>query len=173
VQWVYFPLHPDTPPEGRALADLFAGRDLGPVHARLRHLMEAEGLPYGTRTHTYNSRMAQELAKWADAKPGAEAIHGALYRAYFVDSRNIADIDVLVDIAQSAGLPAADARDVLLERRMKPAVDADWARARQYRITGVPTFVSNNYQVVGSQPYDVLAEFVTQAIHGGPEDAGR
>ena len=27
VQWVHFPLHPDTPAEGRSLEDLFRGRN--------------------------------------------------------------------------------------------------------------------------------------------------
>ena len=50
-------------------------------------------MPYGRRTHTYNSRLAQELGKWADTQPGGEAIHDALYKAYFVDTRNIGDPD--------------------------------------------------------------------------------
>ena len=104
MQWVYFPLHPDTPAQGLLLKDLFAGRgfDLEAMHARMKGLMEMEGLPYERRTHTYNSRLAQELAKWADSQPGFEAIHQALYRAYFVESRNIGDPGVLVDIAKYA-----------------------------------------------------------------------
>src|SRR5437588_527393 len=80
IQWVMFPLHPDTPSEGLALKDLFAGRglDLDAMHARMKSLMDGEGLPYNRRTHTYNSRLAQELAKWADTKPGFEKIHEAL-----------------------------------------------------------------------------------------------
>jgi predicted DsbA family dithiol-disulfide isomerase len=162
VQWHYFPLHPDTPAEGLLLQDLFAGRgyDLDAMHARMKGLMDAEGLPYNRRSHTYNSRLAQELAKWADSQPGFESIHGALYRAYFVDGRNIGDIEVLVDIAQSVGLSADDARGVLADRTFKDAVDADWEQARRYGVTGVPTFVAGRYKVVGAQPYDVLADLL-------------
>jgi predicted DsbA family dithiol-disulfide isomerase len=160
VQWVYFPLHPDTPAQGLLLKDLFAGRgfDLDAMHARMKGLMDMEGLPYEQRTHTYNSRLAQELAKWADSKPGFEAIHQALYRAYFVESRNIGDPEVLIDIAKKAGLPEDDARIVLSERIFKDAVDADWQKARGYGITGVPSFVAGGTKVVGAQPYDVLAQ---------------
>jgi len=160
VQWVYFPLHADTPKEGLPLKDLFAGRglDLDAMHARMQGLMAAEGLPYGRRTHTYNSRLAQELAKWADSQPGFEAIHDSLYKAYFVDGRNIGDPEVLIDIAQSVGLSADEARVVLSERTFKEAIDADWEKARRLGITGVPTFVAGGYKVVGAQPYDVLAE---------------
>jgi predicted DsbA family dithiol-disulfide isomerase len=125
--------------------------------------MDAEGLPYGRRTHTYNSRLAQELGKWADTQPGGEAIHDALYRAYFVHARNIGDPEVLVDIAQSVGLPAEEARAVLTERRFKNAVDADWARSREWGVTGVPTFVAGRYGVVGAQPYEVLEQLLEKA----------
>jgi predicted DsbA family dithiol-disulfide isomerase len=154
---VYFPLHPDTPSEGLSLKDLFAGRglDLDAMHARMKGLMDAEGLPYNRRSHTYNSRLAQELAKWADSKPGFEKIHEALYRAYFVHGRNLGDKNVLLDIARSVGLE--DAQSVLNNRTFKDAVDADWQKARRYGITGVPAFVAGRSKVVGAQPYDVLA----------------
>src|SRR5256886_12716161 len=100
--------------EGRSMAELYAGRNVDPeaMYARMKGLMDAEGLPYGRRTHTYNSRLAQELGKWADTQPGGSAIHDKLYRAYFVDSRNIGDIDVLVEIAQSVRLSTDEARAV-------------------------------------------------------------
>ena len=160
-----FPLHPDTPSEGLLLKDLFAGRglDLDAMNARMKGLMDREGLPYSRRTHTYNSRLAQELAKWADMQPGFEKIHEALYRAYFVDGRNLADKRVLLDVAQSVGLPVDEAESILDNRTFKHEVDADWQKARQYGITGVPTFVVNGSKVVGAQPYEVLAQHLYAA----------
>jgi predicted DsbA family dithiol-disulfide isomerase len=162
---VHFPLHPETPPAGRSLTELYAGRNVDPeaMYARMKGLMDAEGLPYGRRTHTYNSRLAQELGKWADTEPGGAALHDALYRAYFVDNRNIGEPAILVEIAQSAGLPPEEARAVLAERRFKDAVDADWAKSRAYGVTGVPTFVAARYGVVGAQPYETLVELVRKA----------
>jgi predicted DsbA family dithiol-disulfide isomerase len=162
---VHFPLHPETPAEGRSMAELYAGRNVDPeaMYARMKKLMDAEGLPYGRRTHSYNSRLAQELGKWADTQPGGEAIHDALYRAYFVDSRNIGDPEILVEIAQSVGLPGEEARAVLSERRFKDAVDADWAKSHAYGVTGVPTFVAARYGVVGAQPYEVLEQLLDKA----------
>jgi predicted DsbA family dithiol-disulfide isomerase len=162
---VHFPLHPDTPIEGRSMAEFYAqsGRDPEAMYQRMKGLMDAEGLPYGRRTHTYNSRLAQELGKWADTQPGGEAIHDLLYKAYFVEARNLSDIDLLVGIAQSVGLPADEARAVLTERRFKDAIDADWAKSHQYGVTGVPTFVAARYGVVGAQPYEALAQLVERA----------
>jgi predicted DsbA family dithiol-disulfide isomerase len=165
VELVHFPLHPETPPEGKSLAELFAGRgyDIPKMQAQMRARMAAEGLPYGERTMTYNSRLAQELGKWADTQPGGEAIHDALFRAYFVDTRNIGDPDVLVQIAETVGLDGAKAREVLDTRGFKAAVDADWRKSHEYGVTGVPTFVARGRGVVGAQPYEVLEQLVKQA----------
>jgi len=168
---VHFPLHPDTPMEGRSMAEFYAGRGIDPeaAYQRMKTLMDAEGLPYGRRTHTYNSRLAQELGKWADTQPGGEAIHDKLYQAYFVESRNIGDLDLLVEIAASVGLSADEARKVLEERRFSDAVDADWQKSHRYGVTGVPTFVADKYGVVGAQPYEVLEQLVEKA--GAPRKA--
>jgi predicted DsbA family dithiol-disulfide isomerase len=162
---IHFPLHPETPAQGRSLADLYAGRGLDPeaMYQRMKGLMDAEGLPYGRRTHTYNSRLAQELGKWADTVPGGAALHDRLYRAYFVEARNIGDPEILVDVAEKAGLSGEAAREVIASRRFKGAVDEDWAKSRAYGVTGVPTFVAARYAVVGAQPYEVLAQLLEKA----------
>jgi predicted DsbA family dithiol-disulfide isomerase len=162
VKFVHFPLHPDTPQAGKSLAELFAGRgyDIDKMQAQMRARMAAEGLPYGERKMTFNSRLAQELGKWAESQPGGDAIHDALFRAYFVDSRNIGDPAVLVEIAKAVGLDEAKAREVLEKRTYRAAVDEDWERSRRYGVTGVPTFVIDDRGIVGAQPYEALEQLV-------------
>lgn len=126
----------------------------------MRERMAEAGLDYGDRSHTYNSRLAQELGKWADTQPGGESIHDALYRAYFVSMTNISDIDSLVAIAESCGLDPLQARTVLEQRLFQRQVDEDWQRARSNGITGVPTFFGKDMVVVGCQPYETLEKFV-------------
>jgi predicted DsbA family dithiol-disulfide isomerase len=87
----------------------------------------------------------------------------ALYKAYFVEARNIGDMEVLLDLVQAAGLPVDEARAVLTERTFEDAVDADWAKSREYGVTGVPTFVAAGYGVVGAQPYEVLEALAKKA----------
>ena len=165
IEWVHFPLHPETPAEGRSLEDLFRGRsvDRKAMHAQMKARMDAEGLPYGERSMTYNSRIAQELGKWADTQPGGEALHDALFRAYFVDALDISRPEVLLDIVKAVGLPVDAAREVIEKRTFKDAIDADWKLSREYGITGVPTFVAGRYGVVGAQPYEALEALVKKA----------
>jgi predicted DsbA family dithiol-disulfide isomerase len=165
VKYTQFPLHPETPQEGLTLDQLFAGRDIdiAASQARMKQLMAAEGLPYGERTMTYNSRLAQELAKWAESIPGGSAIHGALFRAYFVDGVNIALVDNLVAIADGIGLNADQARETIMDSRMSDAVDRDWQRSHELGVTGVPTFVVGDRGVVGFQPYEALERLLVEA----------
>ena len=163
MKWVHFPLHPETPQEGRALADLFSGRSEAELKARqdqMKGLMAEEGLPYGDRTHTYNSRLAQEVGAWADTQEGGEAIHDAFYKAYFVEAKNIGDPAVLLKIVETNDLSLDEAREVIEERTFKDAIDEDWRKSQQLGVTGVPTFVAAGHGVVGAQSYDTLEKFL-------------
>lgn len=125
-------------------------------------MLEAEGLPYGNRSMTYNTRLAQELAAWAVAR-GEHRIHDALFRAYFVDAVNVAEPDELVRIAGEVGLPDEEARRVLEEREYSPTVDRDWKQARGLGVTGVPTYIAEARGIVGAQPYELLEKLATTA----------
>ena len=167
TKWIPFPLHPETPKEGIAMKDLYRNRDPEQAKAVGNHIRaqaEELGLDYGRRTRLDNSRLAQELGAWADTQQNGEAFHNAMYRAYFVDDRNIGEIDTLIDIASAAGLDANAAREVLEHRTFSDQVSRDWERAWNSGITGVPTFFSRDLFVFGCQPYEVLERFYRHLV---------
>jgi len=127
--------------------------------------MEREGLPFNAeRNMSYNSRLAQELAKWAETKGKAEEVTNALFRAYFVDVKNIGKADVLAKIAEENDLPADEAMDVLLSRKYKDAVDEDWKRCAAFGVNAVPTFLAGKYLMVGAQPYEELKRLIEHVL---------
>jgi predicted DsbA family dithiol-disulfide isomerase len=109
---------------------------------------------------TYNSRRAQELAKWAESKGVGDEFHRAVFRAYYVETKNIGKVDELLRLAGSIGLPQEEAKRVLEQRPYREAVDADWSRCYDLGITAVPTFVIDREWVVGFQPYEVLEQLI-------------
>ena len=127
----------------------------------MKTLMDEANLPYEKREMTYNSRLAQELGKWADTLPAGEAIHDELFRAFFVEQLNIGDSSTLIGIAEKVGLDPRQAEVVLQERTFEQAVNEDWKLAAYQGITGVPTFFSNDLYVMGCQPLEVLGRFVS------------
>jgi predicted DsbA family dithiol-disulfide isomerase len=159
---VAFPLHPEIPEEGITYEELFAGRayDIEEASRRVRQWAATLGLPLSERGRIYNTRLAQELAKWAESKGKGNEFHDAVFRAYYVDRKNIGKSDELVNLAESIHLPAKEARHVLQSRKFREAVDADWARSRRLEITAVPTFVIGEQRVVGFQPLAMLEAFL-------------
>ena len=77
---------------------------------RLTSVAGELGLPFGRRTMTYNSRLAQELGKWTEARGVGDAFHHAVFLAYFRDGKNIGDTDVLIDLCQGIGLDPGSGR---------------------------------------------------------------
>jgi len=129
--------------------------------ARLKQVADDLGLPWGTRKMTFNSRLAQEMGKWAEVKGEGNEFHNAVFRTYFVEGKNIAKKDVLLELVKKVGLPVREARKVLESRSFREAVDEDWNLSMKWGITAVPTFVIDGHAVVGAQPYGVLEQFLT------------
>ena len=143
-------------------------------NSRMKANMEIEGLPFNAeRNMSYNSRLGQELAKWAESKGKAEEVVNALFRAYFVDVKNIGKADVLAQIAEENDLPRDEASDVLLSRKYKDAVDEDWRRCAAFGVNAVPTFLAGKYLMVGAQPYEELKRLIEHVLkEPDPQAAG-
>ena len=129
---------------------------------RLQQAADKAGLPFVDRTKTFNSRLAQELGKWAESNDKGDPFHHAVFKAFFADGINIANIPALLDIAASVGLPREEAEAVLAERAFKAEVDEDWSLSQKNGITAVPTFVINNDKLVGAQPYEMLKRLMEE-----------
>jgi predicted DsbA family dithiol-disulfide isomerase len=128
---------------------------------RLRLTATELDLPFGPRTRTYNSRLAQEMGLWAEDQDRGTSFHMAAFRAYFVDGLNLAKHSVLLELAQQVGLQAAEAEKILTERTYAARVDKDWDDSRFMGITAVPTFVMGQHKLTGAQSYENLSQLVT------------
>jgi len=162
IKLVHFPLHPETPQEGRTLLELFQSNpdDIKEKNIRMKGLMDQEELPYIDRTHTYNSRLAQEIGAWAETIQKNTSIHDNFFEAYFVKGLNIGLEEVILDVVSNSGLDINEARSVIKDRTFKKNIDEDWKKSRKYGVTGVPTFVYSGQSLVGAQPYENLVQFL-------------
>jgi predicted DsbA family dithiol-disulfide isomerase len=163
-RWTVFPLHPETPEMGMELSELFVGREaeIEAMQTKLSRIATIEGLPLTKRSRTYNSRLAQELGKWAELLGKGNPFRSAVYRAYFANGINISLADELVRIAESIGLPVKEARTVLVTRSFAAAVDADWQRAIEMRISAVPTHLCGGKKLAGFSPYDDFVRLIAK-----------
>ena len=162
IKLVHFPLHPETPLEGRTLLELFrtSTDDIKEKNLRMKGLMDEENLPYNNRTHTYNSRLAQEIGAWAETVQNDTSIHDNFFEAYFVKGLNVGSEEVILDVVTKSNLDIDEARSVIKNRTFKSNIDENWEKSRKYGVTGVPTIVYAGQSLVGAQPYENLVQFL-------------
>tara|TARA_Y100001954_G_C15565144_1_gene480619 strand:- start:35 stop:649 length:615 start_codon:yes stop_codon:yes gene_type:complete len=150
---IHFPLHPNTPEEGRDLLDLFSCSqdELNKKNYMMSRLMNEENLEYKNREFTYNSRLAQELGYWGQFKYSNDIIHDEIYKSYFINKKNIYNIDILLKAASKAKLPQEEAKEILEKRIYKDIIDKHWEYSYKIGVTGVPTYILGTSYLVGAQ----------------------
>lgn len=166
VHWAPFQLNPDMPPEGRDRAAYRAWKfgsaeKAAALDQRITEAAAAVGLPFRTdlMTRTPNTIDAHRLIWFAGQNGDQDAAMEAVFRAYFIEGRDIGDHAVLADCAEAAGLPRAAvvaflASDVA-DKEMRAADQA----AREAGVSGVPSFFLDGYGLFsGAMPAENIAE---------------
>jgi predicted DsbA family dithiol-disulfide isomerase len=136
------------------------GADPHEVQAHLEKAASLEGLAFGKRTMTFNSRLAQELGKWAESRGLGEQFHASVFRACLVDGKNIATATALLEMAISAGLSPEETTKVIEARQFKGQVDSDWSRCKMMGVMVVPTLAIGENTLVGAQQYEKMEQFL-------------
>ncbi len=126
------------------------------VAARGREL----GLDYRfDRAAAVTTRKAHELSHHAAGHGRQREMIQRLFRAYFTDGLNIADPQVLGDLAAETGLDREAALAALASGEHADAVEEDRRQAQEIGVTGVPFFVfAGRYAVSGAQPLEVFVQ---------------
>jgi len=158
VHYRFAEIHPDNPATGRPLSALgYPPEQWQAMTRNLEAMARADGLPLASRDFTTNSRSALLLAQTVlDRRPEAFLdLHAGIFRAYFVERRNIGDTAVLQDLAQMHGV--ADLTTTAWERqaplqRLLEHVEA----ARRIGLSGVPTLVVGQRAFPGAVSVDTL-----------------
>ncbi|MCA1601698.1 MAG: DsbA family oxidoreductase [Acidobacteria bacterium] len=96
-----------------------------------------------------HSRLAFEGAHFADEYGKLARYTERMFRAFFVEQRDIGDPDVLSELAPDVGLDAEGFRDALKSERYAEEHQQALQRARELDITVVPTFVVGDRRLEG------------------------
>lgn len=164
MRWTAYPLRPNISEEGISIGPLFSKSDkaIEEMNLRLKKAAEEAGLPFGYRTMTYNSRSAQEMGKWAESEGLGDAFHNAVFRAYFVDGKNIGKIPILTDLAAQVELSESEAKRIIDSRTFADAVEKDWSRSLEIDPEYIPSILLNGHLLVNPQKYDLYERFMEQ-----------
>jgi predicted DsbA family dithiol-disulfide isomerase len=164
-QWLPYELRPEPVP----LPDM-TGDNLVQAEARWNRGVAPLSQRYGIHMrfpHTKpRSRFAHEAAEFARDQGKFDEMKEAIFRAFFVGDRDIGEVDVLLDAAESIGLDRAALAESLATRQYQSRVDALEGVSANFGIRAVPTIIVGNLAVEGAQPYEVLRQVLDQALAG-------
>ena len=172
-----FELNPQMGPEGEAIVD-YLGKKYGrtpaqieETQAMIRERGASVGFAFGARNYVYNTFDAHRLLYWAGIEGKQLPLKLALLQAYHGDGKDPSNHDVLVEAAQSVGLDAAKARDVLNGNDYAEEVRAEEQQFQAMGIQSVPSIVFNQkYLVTGGQPVEAFEQIIQQIL--AEEEAG-
>lgn len=112
-----------------------------------------------------NSFDAHRLTHMAHAQGLQNQAEESLFRAHFVEGKNVGDRATLVQIGAQIGLDSAAVQTMLASEQYADAVQKDITEARQVGVTGVPFFVFNRkYAVSGAQDTRVFADVLAKSL---------
>lgn len=159
ITWRPFQLNPDLPAEGMPRADYIANKFGDPNHARrIYQTISEAGATVGISfafdriERSPNTRNAHRLIRFAGSLRRADAVVDRLFRAYFLDGRDLGDIETLVEIGVEAGIDGAASREMLTSEAGLNEVVADDRNARRLGVNAVPCFIfGGQYAISGAQ----------------------
>ena len=175
IEWHPFQLNPDMPAYGmdrRAyLEGKFGGKE-GAVRAYAPVVEHAEkaGLKinFEAMQRTPNTLNAHRLIHWAGIEGRQTAAVSALFKAYFVDARDIGDAEVLADIADGIEMDASVVTRLLATDEDMEDIRKRDAHSREMGINSVPTFiVGGRHAVPGAQPPELWKKVLAELRNEG------
>lgn len=174
IRWLPFMLNPAMPAEGidrRTYLEGLFGSQEATVQAHvpvLEHVAKA-GLEINLEaiTRTPSTLNAHRLLHWAEAEGQQTPIARGLFRAYWVEGRDISEPEVLADVADGNGMDASLVLRLLASDADRREIVERDAAARGMGITSVPTFiVAGKHAVPGAQPPELWLKVIEELRAG-------
>ncbi len=170
IRWRPYQLDPTLPKEGKDrqqyLDEKFGGSERAKeIYSAILDAGHEDNIAFnfnGIKVSP-NTLDAHRIIRWAASEaPGVQdRLVDLLFKAYFIDGKNIGDNAVLLDAAEAAGMDRSITESLLIGTADCLEVEQEIEVARKMGVTGVPCFIlDNKYAVMGAQASDVLANAI-------------
>ncbi|MBI3798183.1 MAG: DsbA family oxidoreductase [Deltaproteobacteria bacterium] len=170
LEWKGFQIHPEYPSTGVPMEQRIAQYGQGRYAVIWRNILslaEGIGLEMKPPSVLTNSLMALEATEYARDQGKEKTFSNAVYQAYFQRGQNIGDIDVILALAEQAGLNPSEVQDHLKAGTYSARIQASHEEARAFGVSGVPTFIVGPAQIVGAQSPEVFVSMLKRVAERG------
>lgn len=179
VSWYPYQLNSDVPREGMPLDQFLTRRfgNLTNVDPVLDHLI-SEGEDVGIEfrfdrmRHVPNTLKVHQLMQLAENRgKNQSALAEDLMSAFFEQGLNIGEKRVLIEIAASHGLSAAEVAGAYDSEHLQKIVLSRESQAKDSGLAGIPGFLINRrLLIVGAQTSDTMVNAFDRAMFGEGTD---
>lgn len=165
-----FLLDPSTPPEGEDLRERLArkyGMDPDRMFGRVESAARESGIPldFGKVRRSVSTARAHTLLRLALEKGTQRALAGALFEAYFLEGRDVGEIDVLADVAAQHGFTVDEAEAKLRDPAELARTREEAGAVAAQGVQGVPFFVfRRRFAMSGAQTPEVFRAAIARAL---------
>ncbi|MEI6487428.1 MAG: DsbA family oxidoreductase [Bacteroidota bacterium] len=171
IEWKSFQLDPSIVTDASKTIHEFLAERKGfsleqakQMNERVTKLAEKVGLEYrfdkAVVANSFDAHRFSHLAKQFKLQDEAEE---ALFKAYFTDGKNTADVDTLCQIGENIGIDKEKVRAMLDSEQYMQEVNEDMEVARMIGVTGVPFFVfDRKYAISGAQESETFLELMNK-----------
>lgn len=171
-RWRPFLLNPEMPSDGME-RNTYLTRKFG-TESRVRRVYGAIGnagqsveidFAFDRIRHTPNSVNSHRLVRFAERHGKSDAAVESLFQHYFVNGKNIGEIDVLLKIGAELGLSEPDLTSYLTGDEDADLIYNENTHAHRRGINSVPTFVfCGSMAISGAHESQVLARMLDAAV---------
>jgi predicted DsbA family dithiol-disulfide isomerase len=180
VHWRPYRLDPTIPREGVDRRSYMKAKfGDSPRSAAMGEAIRTEGAGEGIDfafdkiARTPNTLDSHRLIRWADGAGVQDDVVERLFKAYFIDGRDIGDGRVLIEVAGEAGMDAKLVAGLLAGDADLAAVEREAGMANQMGISGVPTFIFDSALMIsGAREPEVLVRVIDKALEAASVAAG-
>ncbi len=171
VAWRPFQLNPTMPLDGMDRSAYLKAKfgsleAFGRMEEQLLAAGEDEQIPFAFEKiqRTPNTFAAHRLVWYAAQQGKQDEVVENLFRAYFLEGKDIGSLKALTHVAAEAGLDQTETEAFLASEKGVVEVKAEEAIGRSLGISGVPYFVFNGrVSIYGAQPSEIIVSAIEQA----------
>lgn len=153
VKWLPFELDPNAPLEGMDLFNVYPKDYVIKSINYLSKLGKDLDIVYNNVNGKFNTRRAHLAGYFAKEHNKYNEYSKKVFEAYFGNSLNIADKEVLNKIAEEIGLDIKEMNEAIDSGKYKERLMEDYRLAKEYNITSIPTFFIDDRRVSGIKEY--------------------
>ncbi len=168
INWCFLEIHPGTSAEGEPVDSLnYPSEQWQKMMKNLERVAKEENIPLSKLSFTTNSKYALLLSE-AVKQCGSDLfykLHEALFRAYFVDEKNIGNKNVLMKIAESCGIDKETINTAWTDEKHQKRLLSNFNSARQHKIQSVPSFVFGERVLTGVVTEKTFREAAKEAVN--------